>query len=168
MEFHLESDTSREAAGGTLYQWQDDQWVLIGYHSKRLSDAIRNYGVCELEWTGLVCNIHSFEHLLKDNYFEVIIDHKAIEYLKRAKYQLTPRRLGSLLLKLQDYAFDIKYLEGAKLKVSDALSRLYTEEKHKITDIIPLNFLLHTEEPFIHLQNIDNANELYAHKTITT
>ena len=166
--FHLESDTSREAAGGTLYQWQDDQWVLIGYHSKRLSDAIRNYGVCELELTGLVCNIHSFEHLLKDNYFEVIIDHKAIEYLKRAKYQPTTRRLGSLLLKLQDYAFDIKYLEGAKLKVSDALSRLYIEEKNKITDVIPLNFLLHTEEPFIHLQNIDSANELYAHKTITT
>ena len=102
------------------------------------------------------------------NYFEVIIDHKAIEYLKRAKYQPTTRRLGSLLLKLQDYAFDIKYLEGAKLKVSDALSRLYIEEKHKITDVIPLNFLLHTAEPFIHLQYLDRANDLYAHKVINT
>ena len=55
--FHLESDTSREAAGSTLYQWQDDQWALIGYHSKRLPHAICNYGVCELELTGLVCNI---------------------------------------------------------------------------------------------------------------
>ena len=166
--FRLESDTSREAAGGTLYQWQDEQWVLIGYHSKRLPDAVRNYGVCELELTGLVCNIHGFEHLLRDNYFEVIIDHKAIEYLKRAKYQPTTRHLGSLLLKLQDYAFDIKYLEGAKLKVSDALSRLYIEEKHKITDVIPLNFLLHTAEPFIHLQYVDSTNELYAHKAINT
>ena len=164
--FYLESDTSREAAGGTLYQWQDERWALIGYHSKRLLDAVHNYGVCELELTGLVCNIHGFEHLLKDNYFEVIIDHKAIEYLKRAKYQPTTRRLGSLLLKLQDYAFDIKYLEGAKL--SDALSQLYIEEKHKVTDVIPLNFLLHTVEPFIHLQYIDSANELYAHKAINT
>ena len=120
--FCLESDTSREAAGGMLYQWQDDQWALIGYHSKRLPDAVHNYGVCELELTGLVCHIHGFEHLLKDNYFEVIIDHKAIEYLKKAKYQPTTRRLGSLLWKLQDYTFNIKYLEGAKLKVSDALS----------------------------------------------
>ena len=151
-----------------LYQWQDEQWVLIGYHSKRLPDAVHNYGVCELELTGLVCNIHGFEHLLKDNYFEVIIDHKAIEYLKRAKYQSTTRRLGSLLLKLQDYAFNIKYLEGAKLKVSDALSQLYIEEKHKIIDVIPLNFLLHTAEPFIHLQYIDSTNELYAHKAIDT
>ena len=73
-----------------------------------------------------------------------------------------------MLLKLQDYAFDIKYLEGAKLKVSVALSRLYIEEKHKITDVIPLNFLVHTAEPFIHLEYLDNANELYAHKAITT
>ena len=30
--FRLESDTSRTAAGGTLYQWQDNEWVLVGYH----------------------------------------------------------------------------------------------------------------------------------------
>ena len=34
--FRLESDTSRTAAGGTLYQWQDQKWVLVGYHSKKL------------------------------------------------------------------------------------------------------------------------------------
>ena len=34
--FHLESDTSREGVGGTLLQKQGDEWVVIGYHSKRL------------------------------------------------------------------------------------------------------------------------------------
>ena len=42
-----------------------------------------------------------------------------------------------------EYTFDLKYLEGNKLKDSDALSHLYIEEKHKINDVIPLNFLLH-------------------------
>ena len=36
--FGLESDTSRTAAGATLCQWQDNQWVLVGYHSKRLPE----------------------------------------------------------------------------------------------------------------------------------
>ena len=54
----------------------------IGYHYKRLPDAVHNYGVCELELTGLVCNIHGFEHLLNYKYFKGIIDHKVIEYLK--------------------------------------------------------------------------------------
>ena len=42
-----------------------------------------------------------------------------------------------------EYTFDLKYLEGNKLKVSDRFSRLYIEEKHKVSDVIPLNFLLH-------------------------
>ena len=34
--FHLECDTSWEGAGGTLLQKQGNEWVVIGYHSKRL------------------------------------------------------------------------------------------------------------------------------------
>ena len=57
-----------------------------------------------------------------------------------------PKRLIILLLKLQDFQFDLNYMQGAKMYVSDALSRLYAEENHKITDIIPLNFLQHTAD----------------------
>ena len=32
--FRLESDTSHEGVGGTLFQKQGDEWVVIGYHSK--------------------------------------------------------------------------------------------------------------------------------------
>ena len=141
--FCLESDTSRTAAGGTLYQWQDNQWVLVGYHSKKLPPPVQNYGVTKLELTGLLANIHGFEQKLRNNYFEVIVDHKAIDYMVKSKHQPTTTRLANLLLKLREYTFDLKYLEGNKLKVSDALSHLYIEEKHKINDVIPLNFLLH-------------------------
>ena len=32
--FRLESDTSRKGVGSTLLQKQEDEWVVIGYHSK--------------------------------------------------------------------------------------------------------------------------------------
>ena len=59
-KFWLESDTSREGIGGTLYQLQNNSWLLIGSknHSKKLPDAVRNYGVAELELTGLYVNIN--------------------------------------------------------------------------------------------------------------
>ena len=79
--FHLKRDTSRTAAGGTLYQWQDNQWVLVGYHSKKLHTPVQNYGVTELELTSLLANIHGFKQKLRNNYFEVIVDHKAIDYM---------------------------------------------------------------------------------------
>ena len=96
-----------------------------------------------MELTGLLANIHGFEQKLRNNYFEVIVDHKVIHYMVKSKHQPTTTRLGNLLLKLMEYTFDLKYLEGSKLKVSDTLSHLYIEEKHKISDVIPLNFLLH-------------------------
>ena len=142
--FQLESDTSHTAPGGTLYQWQDNQWVLVGYHSKKLPPPVQNYGVTELELTGLLANFHGFEQKLQNNYFEVIVDNKKkIDYMVKSKHQPTTTRLANLLLKLMEYTFDLKYLEGNKLKVSDALSHLYIEEKHKINDVITLNFLLH-------------------------
>ena len=55
-------------------------------------------------------------------------------------------------------------MEGSKLKVSDALSRLYSEEKHKISDVIPLNFLLHFTDYQLHKESDHLANKLYAHK----
>ena len=58
--FHLESDTSQEGVGGTLLQKQGNEWVVISYHSKRLPQSAKNFGVTELELTGLLVNIHSF------------------------------------------------------------------------------------------------------------
>ena len=139
--FRLESDTSRTAAGATLCQWQNNEWVLVGHHSKRLPDAVHNHGVTELELTELLANIHGFQQKLNNNHFIAIVDHKAIDYLIKSKHEPPSTRLTTLLDCLNWYTFDLKYLEGSKLKVSDALSHLYSEEKHKISDVIPLNFL---------------------------
>ena len=101
---------------------------------------------------------------MNNNYFEAIVDHKAIDYLIKSKHEPTSTRLVTLLYRLNRYTFDLKYLEGSKLKVSDALSCLYSEEKHKISDIIPLNFLLHFTGYHLHKESDRLANKLYAHK----
>ena len=162
--FRLKSNISRTAARATLYQWQDIQWVLVGYHSKRLPHPVRNYGVTELELTGFLANIHGFEQKLNNNYFEAIVDHKAIDYLIKSKHEPTSTQLTTLLDRLNRYTFDLKYMEGNKLKVSDALSHLYSEEKHKISDVIPLNFLLHFTEYQFHTECDHLASKLYAHR----
>ena len=101
---------------------------------------------------------------MNNNFFEAIVDHKAIDYLIKSKHEPTSTRLLTLLDHLNRYTFDLKYLEGSKLKVSDALSRLYSEEKHKISDVIPLNFLLCFTDYQLHKESDHLANKLYAHK----
>ena len=142
--FHLESDTSREGVGGTLLQKQGDEWVVIGYHSKRLPKSAKNFGIPELELTGLLVNIHGFMQLLCNRYFEVLVDHKAIEYMIKSKTESPMTRLKALLLKLSEYTIDLKYQKGSEMHTSDALSRLHNfTDTPDQKDIIPLNFLQH-------------------------
>ena len=94
--FCLESDTSREGVGGTLLQKQGDEWVVIGYHSKRLPKSAKNFGITELKLTGLLVNIHGFMQLLCDRYFEVLVDHKAIENMIKSKTESPTTRLKTL------------------------------------------------------------------------
>ena len=100
---HLESNISREGVGGTLLQKQGNEWVVIGYHSIRLPQSAKNFGITELELTGLLDNIHGFMQLLCNRYFEVLVDHKAIEYMIKSKTESPTTRLKTLLLKLSEY-----------------------------------------------------------------
>ena len=166
--FWLESDTSREGVGSTLLQKQGDEWVVICYHSKRLPKSAKNFGITELELTGLLVNIHGFMQLLCNRYFEVLVDHKAIKYMIKSKTESPMTRLKTLLLKLSKYTIDLKYQKGSEMHTSDTLSRLHNfTDTPDQKDVMPLNFLQHltphyTEHLYSHL-----VKNLYAHKTKT-
>ena len=117
--FRLESNTLREGVGGTLLQKQGDEWVVIGYHSKRLPKSAKNFGITELELTGLLVNIHGFMKLLHNRYFEVLVDHKVIKYMIKSKTESPTTRLKTLLLKLSEYTIDLKYQKGSEMHTSN-------------------------------------------------
>ena len=98
--FRFESDTSREGVGGTLLQKQGDEWVVIGYHSKRLPKSAKNFGITELELTGLLVSIHGFMQLLHNKYFEVLVDHKQLNIWSRVKLNLPQQDLKHFYLNL--------------------------------------------------------------------
>ena len=75
---------------------------------KRLSASVKNFGVTELELTGLLVNIHGFIQLLHNHYFEILVDYKAIEYMVKSKKEIPTMRLKTLLLKLSEYTIDHK------------------------------------------------------------
>ena len=166
--FRLKSDTSREGMGGTLLQKQGDELVVIGYHSKRLPKSAKNFGITELELTGLLVNIHGFMQLLRNRYFEVLVDHKAIKYMIKNKTESPTMRLKILLLKLSEYTIDLKYQKGSEMHTSDALSRLHNfTDTPDQKDIIPLNFLQHFTPHYIEHSYSHLVDNLYAHKTKT-
>ena len=164
--FHLESDTSQEGVGGTLLQKQREEWVVIGYHSKRLPQSAKNFGITELELTGLLVNIHGFMQLLCNRYFEVLVNHKAIEYMIKSKTESPTTRLKTLLLKLSEYTIDLKYQKGSEMHTSDALSRLQNiTDTPDNKDVTPLNFLQHFTSNYIEHAYSHLVENLYTHET---
>ena len=142
--------TLREKVWVVLLQKQGDEWVVIGYHSKRLPKSANYFGFTELELMGLLVNIHGFMQLLCNRYFEVLVDHKAIEYMVKSKTESPTTRLKTLLLKLREYTIELKYQKGSEMHTSDALSQLHNfTDTPDNKDVIPLNFLQHITPNYI-------------------
>ena len=104
--------------------------------------------------------------LLRNRYFKVLIDHKAIEYMVKSKSESPTTRLKTLLLKLSEYTIELKYQKGSEMHTSDALSQLHNfTDTPDDKDVIPLNFLQHITPNYIEHSYSHFVENLYIHKT---
>ena len=129
--FILYSDTSIEGTGSSLWQIQESKPRLIGYASKTLPEACSRYSVTELEMTGLLVNMNLWKNLLKHREFDAAVDHVAVAHIMKAKAEPATARIMRLLDRLSAYSFNLYYVKGRDLILSDYLRR------HRQKDLDP-------------------------------
>ena len=156
--FQLYSDTSKFATGSALYQIQNGQPRLIAYASKRMPEAAKNYSITELEMCGLAMNIATFSHLLKKVDFDAIVDHLAITHIMRSKAEPATTRIKRLLELLSPYSFNLYYIKGKDMVLSNFLSRQQTDDSNP-HELIPISFSLR-DQVSDYFYRIDNENSL--------
>ena len=120
--FHLYSDTSKFATCSVLYQIQNGKPKLIAYMSKRLPEAVRSYSITKLELCGLAINIASFSHLLKRVDFDAIVNNLALTHIIKSKMEPMATRIKRLLELISSYSFNLYYMKGKDMILSDFLS----------------------------------------------
>ena len=138
----LISDTSKIACGSALYQEQKGRYRLIAYFSKKLPLSAQRYSISELELTGIYANVLAFKHLLRNVHFTLYCDHSALVHIMNGKKEPPTLRLKKLIENLSDFKFDIKFLRGKDMFVSDFLSRHPDSEESCNDPIIPVAFLM--------------------------
>ena len=138
----LVSDTSKIACGSALYQEQKGKYRLIAYFSKKLPLSAQRYSISELELTGIYANVLAFKHLLRNVHFTLYCDHSALVHIMNGKKEPPTLRLKKLIENLSDFKFDIKFLRGKNMFVSDFLSRHPDSEESCNDPIIPVAFLM--------------------------
>ena len=137
--FHLYSDTSKFATGSALYQIQGGKPKLIAYASKRLPEAVKNYSIAKLELCGLAINIGSFVHLIKRVDFEAIVDHLALTDIIKSKAEPATTRIKRLLELISSYSFNLYYMKGKDMILSNFLSQQKNDNSDP-SEIIPISF----------------------------
>ena len=119
-----------------------------------MPEAAKNYSITELEMCGLAMNIATFSHLLKKVDFNAVVDHLAITYIMRSKAEPATTRIKRLLELLSPYSFNLYYIKGKDMVLSDFLSRQKMDDinPHKL---IPISFTLssQTDNHFYRITN---------------
>ena len=88
---------------------------------------------------GLVINITSFAHLLKRVDFDAVVDHLALVHILKSKTEPATTRIKRFLEVLSAYSFNLYYMKGKDMILSDFLSRQRIDKSNP-HEIIPISF----------------------------
>ena len=88
-------------------------------------------------------NITSFAHLLKKVDFDAIVDHLALVHILKSKTEPATPRIKRLLAVWSAYAFNLYYMKGKDMILSDFLSR-QGKDKSDPLEIVPISFDMKT------------------------
>ena len=109
-----------------------------------MPEAAKNYSITELEMCRLAMNIAMFSHLLKKVDFDAVVDHLAITHIMRSKAEPATTRIKRLLELLSPYSFNLYYIKGKDMVLSDFLSRQKTDDSNP-HELIPISFTLRNQ-----------------------
>ena len=103
-----------------------------------VKDYQKNYSITELEMCGLAINNVKFAHLLKKVDFDAIVDQLALVHILRSKTEPATTRIKRLLEVLNAYSFNLYYIKGKDMILSEFLSRQMTDSSNP-HEIIPIS-----------------------------
>ena len=126
LKTELITDASKIGIGFILRQQEaSGKYRLIQCGSRSLNGPESRYAVCEIEALGILYAIQKCRHfLLGMEKFEVLTDHKSLRgVFQKDLASVENIRLRRCMEKLQEYRFNITYIEGKNNKIADTLSR---------------------------------------------
>ena len=103
---------------------------------------MRNYSITELVLCGLAINIASFSYSLKRLDFDATVDHLSLTHIIKSKAEPANARIKRLLELISSYSFNLYYIKGKDMVLSDFLSRQNNNDSTP-HEIISISFNMH-------------------------
>lgn len=120
----LYSDASNTTVGGVLHQIVAEKAQPLGFYSKALTSAQRNYSTYDRELTAIYQSIKHFQYMLEGRVFVIYCDHLPLTTAFQQKPEkASPRQLRQLDF-IGQFCTDIRHVAGKENIVADMLSRI--------------------------------------------
>ncbi len=119
--FVLYSDASGAGVGGCLHVVRDGRELPVGFYSRQLRSAEKNYSVSELECLAIVASLKHFEFHIYGIEVRVVTDHKPCLALMSGGH--LNKRLLRFALALQGFRVELEYHPGRLHQNADGMSR---------------------------------------------
>ena len=120
----LTTDASDVAIGAVLEQEVEQTWQPLGFFSKKLNPAQRNYSTYDRELLAVYEAIKFFRHMVEGRNFSIRTDHKPLVYAFHQKSsKASPRQLRHLDF-IGQFSTEITHVTGDQNLVADSLSRI--------------------------------------------
>ena len=107
----LSISASPVGLGAVLTQLQENEWQVISYTSRSLTDVERRYSQIEKEASAFVWACERFSLYILGREIELETDHKLLEYIY-SRTSKPPARIEGWILRLQAYNFRVVYRPG--------------------------------------------------------
>jgi hypothetical protein len=124
---HLITDACTTGIAGVISQgpdWRNSN--VAAFFSAKLNPAQQNYPVHKLEMFAGVETMKQYSDILLGVPFKWYTDHRPLEHLLKQK--TLSGRQARWIEALSEFNFEIVYIEGVNNILSDALSRLYSND----------------------------------------
>ena len=113
---------------------------------------MKSYSITELELCGLAINIASFSHLLKRVDLDAKVDHLALMHIIKSKMEPATTRIKRLLELISSYSFNLYYMKGKDMILSDFLSQQNNDDSNPLMK----SYLFHFDMYKILEDNLEN------------
>ena len=121
-DYILRTDSSKDAIGYVLSQIGEDGLErVISYGGRATKDTESRWGITELEGLAVIEGTRANRYYIANRHFDIYTDHQPLTSLFSEK-----DKTGKLMRwanEMQQYNYTIRYIQGKKNQVADALSR---------------------------------------------
>ncbi|CAB4043685.1 Hypothetical predicted protein, partial [Paramuricea clavata] len=156
----IQVDASTRGLGATLLQENGP----VEYRSNLLTETEQRYSNIEREMLGIVHGLEKFHYYAYGRHVVIETDHKPLETIFKKNLASAPPRIARMMLRIQKYDVEIKYVPGKDIPLADALSRLSPCEADEITgldiSVHELHLHLNASNTRIKQIQVETANDL--------